>query len=105
VIIPKLKYWNNGHCPYVGAYQDKPRKVSAGLSYAIHRDIKKRMPCGIPMICFKIALGMLAGILRVRYGLRPLPPCRVMVSPVMYSASELARNTHTRPMSFFGSAK
>ena len=45
------------------------------------------------------------GLLESFYGLRPLPPWRVMVSPVTYSASELARNTHTRPMSFFGSAK
>ena len=39
------------------------------------------------------------------YGLRPLPPWRVMVSPVTYEASSEARKTHTRPISCFGSAK
>ncbi len=37
------------------------------------------------------------------YGFMPLPPCRKIVSPVMYSASSLARNTHTRPTSFSAS--
>ena len=42
---------------------------------------------------------------QVSYGLNPLPPWSVIVSPVTYSASLLASKTHTRHISFFGSAE
>ena len=64
-----------------------------------------RGPKAARMAC-KTACGRFcAGRWGMPYGRRPLPPCSVIVSPVTYAASSDARNTHTRPTSFSGSAK
>ena len=40
---------------------------------------------------------------KIFYGLKPMPPSRVSVSPERYLKSSVASRTHTRPISVSGS--
>ena len=47
--------------------------------------------------------GRFSYLFHIRYGLKPIPPSNVIVSPDIYLKSCEPNSTHTRPISFSGS--
>lgn len=76
----------------------KKSQLSGNKAETTEKELKKRS--GITPVNWGMPLLFIQNVMEPVYGLKPIPPSRVRVSPERYLKSGEASCTQTRPISF-----